>query len=205
MKKRLFDLLVSFVLLIILSPLFLMVSIALRISLGSPILFIQERPGLHGIPFFLYKFRTMGNQVNENGILLPENQRRHPLGNLLRKLSLDELPQLINVVKGEMSLVGPRPLLIKYLSRYTSEQFRRHEVKPGITGWAQVNGRNAITWEQKFELDVWYVNHRTFRLDLFILGLTVLKVFKGAGVNHMSNISMPEFFGIDKGEKNEPF
>ena len=162
--KRLFDLLVSYSLLLLLSSRYTIVSILVRIKLGSPILFKQQRPGLHGKPFYVYKFRTMTDERDSNGQLLPDHIRLTPFGRFLRKYSLDELPQLFNVVKGDISLVGPRPLLMEYLPLYTKEQAKRHDVRPGITGWAQVNGRNAITWEEKFKLDVWYVKNQSFLL-----------------------------------------
>lgn len=160
--KRLFDFSCSLIGLIILSPLLLLAALLIRMKLGSPVLFRQMRPGLYGRPFFVYKFRTMTDERDENGNLLPDEERITPLGQMLRKFSIDELPQLFNVVKGDLSLVGPRPLLMEYLELYSPEQERRHEVRPGITGWAQVNGRNTISWEEKFKLDVWYVNHQSF-------------------------------------------
>lgn len=181
--KRILDLFISVFGLIILAPLILLVALLIKWKLGGPILFKQQRPGLHGHPFNLYKFRSMSNEKDGDGNLLPDAQRVTPLGIFLRRLSLDELPQLLNVIKGELSLVGPRPLLMEYLPLYTAEQARRHLVKPGITGWAQVNGRNSITWEEKFELDVWYVEHQTFLLDLKILWLTLLKVVRSENVN----------------------
>lgn len=193
--KRLVDLFVSFSFLIILSPLLLFIVLNIRLKLGSPILFKQKRPGIHGKPFYIYKFRTMTNEKDENGKLLSDEKRLTSLGKLLRKYSLDELPQLIIVIKGDLSLVGPRPLLIKYLDRYTPEQARRNNVKPGITGWAQVNGRNAISWEEKFVLDVWYVDNQSFMLDLKILLLTVLKVIRSEGINQAGYTTMQEFTG----------
>lgn len=170
-------------------------AILVRYKLGSPILFKQQRPGLHGKPFYLYKFRTMTDERDENGKLLPDHLRLTSFGKFLRKYSLDELPQLFNVLKGDISLVGPRPLLMEYLELYTPEQARRHEVKPGITGWAQVNGRNAISWEEKFKLDVWYVDNRTFWLDIKILFLTVIKVLKKEGINQSEYVTMEKFAG----------
>ncbi|MBB6284649.1 sugar transferase EpsL [Geobacillus subterraneus] len=158
-------------------------------------MFKQQRPGLHGKPFYLYKFRTMMDERDGKGELLPDHVRLTPFGQLLRKYSLDELPQLFNVLKGDISLVGPRPLLMEYLELYTPEQARRHEVKPGITGWAQVNGRNAISWEEKFKLDVWYVDNRTFWLDIKILFLTVIKVLKKEGINQSEYVTMEKFAG----------
>lgn len=180
--KRSFDLLVSSVLLIALAPLLLGVAVLILVAMGRPVFFSQERPGLHGKPFRIYKFRTMSMERDVAGDLLPDAQRLTMLGTLLRRLSLDELPQLFNVLKGDMSLVGPRPLLMEYLPLYTEEQMRRHEVRPGITGWSQVKGRNALSWEDKFALDVWYVDHQSFWLDLKILGMTVLRVLSGSDV-----------------------
>ncbi len=197
--KRLFDFVAALVGLIVLSPLMAVLAALIRLKLGSPVLFRQVRPGLHGKPFTLYKFRTMTDLRDENGKLLPDEMRLTPFGRMLRKFSLDELPQLINVLKGDLSLVGPRPLLMEYLSRYTPEQARRHEVRPGITGWAQVNGRNALTWEKKFELDVWYVDNRTFWLDLKIIWMTVLKVLKAEGISHAGHATMVEFKGYGEG------
>lgn len=158
-------------------------------------IFKQQRPGYLARPFFLYKFRTMTSERDEDGVLLPDEKRLTRVGMLLRRFSLDELPQLLNVIRGELSFVGPRPLLMEYLPRYNAEQARRHAVKPGITGWAQVNGRNALTWEEKFALDVWYVDHRSFALDLKILCLTLIRVFRAEGVNQAGFATMPEFTG----------
>ncbi|PGK39340.1 sugar transferase [Bacillus anthracis] len=193
--KRLFDVCVSLLLLLLFFIVICVVAILVRIKLGSPILFKQERPGMNGIPFYLYKFRTMTNEINENGELLPDQNRLTTFGAILRKYSLDELPQLINVVRGDLSLVGPRPLLMEYLPLYSSKQAKRHNVKPGITGWAQINGRNLITWEEKFELDVWYVENHSFLLDLKIIVLTILKVFKTEGINHVGHVTMERFTG----------
>ena len=198
--KRIFDLIVSIILLLIFIIPILLISIVVLISMGSPILFKQKRPGLHGKPFYIYKFRTMTNETDEHGNLLPNEQRITKLGKVLRKLSLDELPQLFNVLKGDISLVGPRPLLMEYLPLYNEEQARRHEVKPGITGWAQVNGRNAITWEERFELDVWYVDNQSFWLDIKILLLTVLKVFKREGINPEDKQFVEKFQGSNFNE-----
>lgn len=181
--KRLLDLFVSSFALIIMSPCMLLLVLLIRWKLGNPIFFKQQRPGLHGKPFYLYKFRTMNNEMDSKGNLLPDGQRITSLGLFLRRFSLDELPQFINVVKGDLSLVGPRPLLMEYLPLYSEEQAKRHLAKPGITGWAQINGRNSITWEEKFELDVWYVEHQTFLLDLKILWFTFLKVIRSENVN----------------------
>lgn len=193
--KRLIDFFVAFIGLIILSPLLILIALLVRVNMGAPVLFRQERPGLHGRPFILYKFRTMRDLRDDEGRLLPDEMRLTRLGQILRSTSLDELPELFNVLKGEMSLVGPRPLLMEYLNRYTPEQARRHEVKPGITGWAQVNGRNAITWEEKFKLDVWYVDNWNLGLDLKILGLTLIKVLKREGISAGGHATMPEFRG----------
>lgn len=201
--KRIFDLIVSIILLLIFIIPILLISIVVLISMGSPILFKQKRPGLHGKPFYIYKFRTMTNETDEHGNLLPNEQRITKLGKVLRKLSLDELPQLFNVLKGDISLVGPRPLLMEYLPLYNEEQARRHEVKPGITGWAQVNGRNAISWEERFELDVWYVDNQSFWLDIKILLLTVLKVFKREGINPEDKQFVEKFQGSNVDESTK--
>ncbi|PDZ03266.1 sugar transferase [Bacillus cereus] len=193
--KRLFDVCVSLLLLSLFSIVICIVAILVRIKLGSPILFKQERPGMNGIPFYLYKFRTMTNEINGDGTLLPDKNRLTTFGAILRKYSLDELPQLINVLWGDLSLVGPRPLLMEYLPLYSSKQAKRHNVKPGITGWAQINGRNLITWEEKFELDVWYVENHSFLLDLKIIVITILKVFKTEGINHVGHVTMERFTG----------
>lgn len=193
--KNVMDVFISLTLLTLLSPIIVLVAVMIRISIGSPILFKQQRPGLHGRPFNLYKFRTMVNGLDNHGNALADEVRLTPLGRFLRKYSLDELPQLINVVKGTMSLVGPRPLLMEYLPYYNQEQLLRHTVKPGITGWAQVNGRNAITWEEKFTLDIWYVNNRNILLDCKILRRTILKVLKKEGINHQGTVTMEKFNG----------
>ncbi|GAB6557945.1 sugar transferase [Bacillus mobilis] len=193
--KRIFDVCISLLLLFVcLLPIFV-VAILVRMKLGSPVLFTQQRPGLHGKPFNLYKFRTMLDKKGSDGELLPDQNRLTAFGAILRKYSLDELPQLINVVRGDLSLVGPRPLLMEYLPLYSSKQAKRHNVKPGITGWAQINGRNLITWEEKFELDVWYVENHSFLLDLKIIVLTILKVFKTEGINHVGHVTMERFTG----------
>lgn len=181
--------------LILLAPLLMVIAVLVRIKLGSPVLFRQIRPGLHGKPFVLYKFRTMTDARDANGVLLPDEQRLTRFGQFLRSTSLDELPELVNVLKGEMSLVGPRPLLMEYLERYTPEQARRHEVKPGITGWAQIHGRNAISWEEKFQLDVWYVDNWNLWLDFKILLMTFWKVLHREGVSAEGHATMPEFKG----------
>lgn len=193
--KRLFDLAIVIPGLIFLSPILLIVAIVSRIKIGSPVLFQQDRPGLNGKIFKMIKFRSMRDDRGPDGQLLPDEVRLVPYGKLLRATSLDEFPELWNVLKGEMSLVGPRPLLVRYLERYTPEQSRRHEVLPGVTGWAQVNGRNAISWEQKFELDVWYVENLTFALDIKILFMTLQKVFKRSGTSAEGHATMPEFMG----------
>ena len=194
-RKRLFDLISALIGLFILSPLLIITAILVRIKLGSPVLFKQQRPGLHAKPFYVYKFRTMTDQRDADGGLLPDEVRLTSFGKLLRRLSLDELPQLFNVVKGDLSLVGPRPLLMQYLPLYSPGQSRRHEVRPGITGWAQVNGRNAISWEEKFKLDVWYVDHQSFWLDLKILWMTFNKVFRREGISQDGQATMEAFKG----------
>ncbi|MDQ0256572.1 sugar transferase EpsL [Evansella vedderi] len=194
--KRSFDLIVSLSLLILLLPIIVVIATIVWVKLGSPILFKQQRPGLYGSPFYFYKFRTMTNEFSKNGSLLSDNERLTPFGVFLRKYSLDELPQLFNVIKGDISLVGPRPLLMEYLPLYSEEQMTRHNVSPGITGWAQVNGRNAISWEEKFELDVWYVRNHSFLLDMKILFLTVYKVIKSDGINQPGNVTMERFKGL---------
>ena len=199
--KRLFDVTSSLAFLILLSPLLAGIAALARLLLGSPVFVRQLRPGLHGRPFTLLKFRTMTEARDPAGNLLPDEQRLTRLGRFLRRTSLDELPELINVLKGEMSLVGPRPLLTQYLDRYTPEQARRHEVKPGITGWAQINGRNALTWEEKFKLDVWYVDHRSLALDLKILLLTPFSALRGYGVSAEGHATMPEFMGTQAGKE----
>lgn len=197
--KRLFDFFLAGIGLVILSPVMILVALLVWVNMGRPVLFRQLRPGLHGRLFVLYKFRTMKDLRDERGNLLPDEQRLTRLGRFLRSTSLDELPELFNVLKGDMSLVGPRPLLPQYLDRYTPEQARRHEVKPGLTGWAQVNGRNAITWEEKFALDVWYVDNWSLWLDLKILVLTLIKVLKREGISAEGEATMPEFMGTCSG------
>jgi len=196
--KRFFNFFLALVLLIILSLPMLIIACIVRITMGKPVLFVQQRPGFHGAPFYLYKFRTMKNTQNSMGSPLPDEIRLTATGRILRKLSLDELPQLFNVLKGDLSFVGPRPLLMEYLPRYSAEQARRHEVKPGITGWAQVNGRNAITWEEKFTLDVWYVDHQSILLDIRIIFMTIWKILKREGINQPGHTTMEEFLGSDK-------
>jgi len=193
--KRLFDLLVSLVGLIVLSPIALILCLLVWVNLGGPVIFAQVRPGYHGKHFRLFKFRSMRNLFDAQGKPLPDEQRLTKFGKFLRASSLDELPELINVLLGQMSLVGPRPLLVAYLERYSPEQARRHDVLPGITGWAQVNGRNAISWEEKFKLDVWYVDHQSFWLDIKILFMTVMKVFKRESINAPGSATAPEFMG----------
>jgi sugar transferase EpsL len=197
--KRIFDKVFSILIGLALSPVLVIVGILIGWTQGRPIFFKQMRPGKDGKPFNLYKFRTMNNGCDPAGSLLPDVQRLTRLGRFLRTTSLDELPGLLNVIKGDMSLVGPRPLLMQYLDRYTPEQARRHEVRPGMTGWAQVNGRNAISWEEKFKLDVWYVDHQTFWLDIKIIFLTIGKIFKREGISQPGNATMEEFKGaVDK-------
>ena len=193
--KRVFDLLASAIGLLILAVPIALLAWQVRRRLGSPVLFTQVRPGLHCRPFPMVKFRTMTDALDHNGALLPDEQRLTPFGRFLRSTSLDELPELWNVLRGQMSLVGPRPLLMEYLPLYTPEQARRHEVRPGITGWAQVNGRNSISWADKFALDVWYVEHRSLWLDVRILCLTVCKVFERDGINAAGEATMPKFEG----------
>jgi lipopolysaccharide/colanic/teichoic acid biosynthesis glycosyltransferase len=197
-RKRIFDLLVAGMLVIILSPLLLVTAILVRIRHGKPVLFGQKRPGYKGNIFQIYKFRTMTNDRKPDGNLLPDEDRLTRLGRILRATSIDELPELFNVLRGEMSIVGPRPLLVQYLDRYTPEQARRHDVLPGITGWAQVNGRNAIEWGEKFRLDVWYVDNWSFWLDMKILLLTFWKVIKREGISQPGHATAEEFMGSQK-------
>jgi sugar transferase EpsL len=193
--KRLLDFICSLFILTFFLIVILLIGLLVKFKLGSPILFNQKRPGLHGKPFYLYKFRTMTNEKDGMGNLLPDNIRLTTFGKFLRRYSLDELPQLINVIKGDLSLVGPRPLLMEYLPLYTKEQAKRHVVRPGITGWAQVNGRNSISWEEKFKLDVWYVHNQSLLLDLKILILTIKKVIHSEGINQPGNATMDSFKG----------
>ncbi len=181
--------------LLILWPIFAAAAIALRMTIGTPVLFRQTRPGLGGKAFEMIKFRTMNDARDEYGVLLADEQRLTRVGRFLRKTSLDELPELWNILRGDMSLVGPRPLLMQYLSRYTPQQARRHEVKPGLTGWAQINGRNAISWEDKFRLDVWYVDNRSFLFDVKIILCTLWKTLRRDGISATSHATMPEFMG----------
>lgn len=193
--KIVLDIIVAAIALLLFSPLLLVVAIAIYITMGKPIIFSQPRPGQYGCIFTFYKFRTMTDKRDSDGKLLPDEQRLTAFGQFLRQTSLDELPQLWNILKGDMSLIGPRPLLVSYLDRYSPEQARRHQVKPGITGWAQVNGRNAISWQEKFNYDVWYVDNWSLWLDLKIVLLTVLKVLQREGINQPGRATMEEFKG----------
>jgi len=199
--KRLLDLAIALPALLALSPVFALLAILAWVLLGSPVLFTQRRPGLHGQPFVMWKFRTMTDARDAHGQPLPDELRLTRFGRFLRAASLDELPELWNVLRGDMSLVGPRPLLMEYLPLYTSEQARRHEVRPGITGWAQVNGRNALSWEEKFRLDVWYVDNRSLWLDIKILWLTVKKVLLRDGISAQGEATMPKFMGSSSDER----
>lgn len=194
-RKRCFDLIFVIPSLLMISPVMAVMAIVIWLSVGRPIFFRQMRPGLWGRPFTISKFRTMTDRRDTSGNLLTDRDRLTAMGRFLRSTSLDELPELFNVIKGEMSIVGPRPLLMQYLDRYTTEEMRRHEVKPGLTGWAQVNGRNAINWDEKFRLDVWYVDHQSILLDLRIIWMTVLKVLKREGISHEGQATMQEFMG----------
>jgi lipopolysaccharide/colanic/teichoic acid biosynthesis glycosyltransferase len=193
--KRLFDIISSAVALIIISPLLIILAVLVRLKLGSPILFRQQRPGLGGKAFAIYKFRTMTDRHDATGNLLPDDQRLPAFGRFLRSTSFDELPELLNVFKGDMSVVGPRPLMMKYLGRYSPEQARRHEVKPGITGWAQINGRNTVSWEDKFKLDVWYVDNWTFWLDMKIIFRSIWMVIAREGITQQGRATIDEFMG----------
>jgi sugar transferase EpsL len=195
MNKRLFDIALSAIGLVILFPLFIIIMLVVRIKIGSPVLFVQTRPGVHAKPFQLTKFRTMTDQRDESGALLPDDIRLTRFGKWLRATSLDEIPELWNVLKGDMSLVGPRPLLMEYLPLYSREQARRHTVRPGITGWAQINGRNALSWEEKFDFDVWYVDNQNFRLDMKILLMTIKTLIWREGISHSGEATMPRFEG----------
>src|SRR5690554_3088350 len=195
MIKRLFDIAAAGVGLLLLGPVFVVVAFLIRRKLGSPIFFRQTRPGLNGKPFEMVKFRTMLDATDKHGNPLPDDHRMTPLGSFLRATSLDELPELWNVLKGDMSLVGPRPLLMEYLPLYSVEQYRRHEVRPGVTGWAQINGRNAISWEDKFKLDVWYVDNRSLWLDIKIIFLTMKKVLVRDGISAEGEATMTKFTG----------
>lgn len=198
--KRIFDFLFAILVLVLLSPFLLLIAILLLCIQGLPVFFKQERPGLAGKPFRLIKFRTMKNITDKKGNLLPDGKRITRFGAFLRRSSLDELPEFYNVIVGDMSVVGPRPLLMQYLERYSDEQARRHNVLPGITGWAQVNGRNALTWDDKFKLDIWYVDNRNFWLDIRIILTTIWKVLSGEGISLPGHATMPEFMGSDADE-----
>lgn len=193
--KRTFDLMLSILLLVILLPLILLVALGVRLRMGAPVLYRQTRPGYKGHPFVLIKFRSMAHATDANGVILSDSDRLSTFGKMLRASSLDELPELWNVVKGEMSLVGPRPLLMEYLPLYTKDQMRRHDVLPGLTGWAQVNGRNALSWEERFTMDLWYVDNRSFLLDLKILALTLKKVLIKDGISSEGSVTMEKFRG----------
>ena len=199
--KRLLDILISLIAIVILSPVLIIVAILVRTKLGSPVIFHQDRPGLNEKIFRLYKFRSMTDEKDAEGNLLPDEIRLTKFGKLLRATSLDELPELWNILKGDMSLIGPRPLLVRYLPRYSEEQRHRHDVRPGLTGLAQVNGRNAITWEKKFEYDLQYINELSFRMDVKILFKTVKKVFERADINSETSATMEEFMGGSENEK----
>ncbi|KIC79624.1 sugar transferase [Pseudomonas sp. C5pp] len=198
MVKRAVDIFASLFGLILLSPIILILSLCIRRKLGAPVLFRQIRPGMNGKPFEMVKFRTMRDALDAQGVPLPDDKRMTPFGSFLRASSLDELPELWNVLKGDMSLVGPRPLLMEYLPLYSQEQYRRHEVRPGVTGWAQINGRNALSWEDKFKLDVWYIDNRSIMLDFKILLLTVKKVLVRDGISAEGEVTMSKFTGSPK-------
>jgi sugar transferase EpsL len=193
--KRAFDLLLAVLIMLFIWPLLLLIFMLLLFSIGKPVLFKQKRPGYKGQPFVIYKFRTMTNEKNSSGELLPDENRITWVGQILRSLSLDELPEIFNVIKGDMSIVGPRPLLMQYIGRYSPEQARRHDVFPGITGWAQINGRNDISWEEKFKLDVWYVDNLSFKMDVRIILLTFWRVICREGINREGYATAPEFMG----------
>lgn len=203
MFKRLIDIVASAAVLLLLSPVIAIVAWQISYRLGSPVLFRQARPGVNGKPFEMVKFRTMRDALDAAGNPLPDSERMTPFGSFLRSSSLDELPELWNVLKGDMSLVGPRPLLMEYLPLYNEEQYRRHDVRPGVTGWAQINGRNALTWDEKFKLDVWYVDNRSLWLDLKIIFLTVKKVIARDGINAPGEVTMTRFEGSAQGGKDE--
>ena len=202
--KRVLDLCIAVPALVALSPVLAAIAGAVRVTMGSPVLFRQQRPGLQGEPFTLLKFRTMTGERTADGTPLPDADRLTRLGRLLRASSLDELPELINVVRGEMSIVGPRPLLMEYLGRYSQQQFRRHDARPGITGWSQINGRNALSWEQKFAFDVWYVDHQSLALDLKIIVATVWKIVRREGIANPGHATMPEFVGARAINSDDP-
>jgi lipopolysaccharide/colanic/teichoic acid biosynthesis glycosyltransferase len=193
--KRPLDAVSAAILLVLLAPLMAVIALAVWASTGTPLFFVQDRPGLNGLVFRIVKFRTMSAARTREGVPLPDAKRLTPIGRFLRATSLDELPELVNVLRGDMSLVGPRPLLVRYLDRYTPSQARRHVVRPGITGWAQVNGRNALSWEEKFALDLWYVEHMSFALDLKVLAMTFINTLRRADVSHPGHATMPEFQG----------
>lgn len=203
MTKRLFDFLLALLMLVVLSPVMLALAVAIGVCLGRPVFFTQVRPGMNGEPFRMVKFRTMLDLYHEDGTLLPDSHRLTGFGRFIRQTSLDELPELWNVLKGEMSLVGPRPLLMEYLPLYNRFQYRRHEVRPGVTGWAQVNGRNAIAWEERFEMDVWYVDHRSLWLDIKILWLTAKKVLIRDGISAEGEATMSKFTGNDHSQRDK--
>jgi lipopolysaccharide/colanic/teichoic acid biosynthesis glycosyltransferase len=196
--KRTFDFMFAAISIVVLAPLMGVVALLIYLKLGAPAFYRQERPGLHGKPFELVKFRSMLNAFDAEAKLLPNDQRMTPFGQLLRSLSLDELPELWNILKGDMSLVGPRPLLMDYLPLYNERQSKRHEVRPGLTGWSQINGRNSISWEEKFEFDIWYIENASFGLDIKIILMTLLKVLRREGISHEGNVAMPRFRGSDK-------
>ncbi len=202
--KRLFDILFALLVVVLSSPVTLMLALLLWAGQGWPVFFTQARPGLNGKLFKLVKFRTMRDAYDGSGKALPDEQRITGLGRFMRRTSLDELPEFINVLIGDMSVVGPRPLLVQYLERYSPEQARRHDVLPGVTGWAQVNGRNALSWDEKFQLDVWYVDHWSFGLDLRIILMTIGKLFKPEGISQPGHATMPEFMGNQTKKKNNP-
>jgi len=197
MLKRAIDILISLIAIMLLLPFMIIISVLVYFKLGAPIFFTQERPGLNGKVFKMIKFRSMLNSTDKNGNLLSDEERLTDFGKALRSTSLDELPELINVLKGHMSIVGPRPLLVEYLPLYNQRQSKRHNVRPGITGWAQINGRNAISWEKKFELDIWYLEHQSLLLDLKIIFMTVGKVFKRVGINHDDSVTIGRFTGFN--------
>lgn len=201
--KKSFDVLLVALAIVVLSPIIALIALGVKVFIGSPVLFRQMRPGINGKPFNIYKFRTMTNKLDADGNLLPDAKRLTKFGSLLRLTSLDELPELFNVLKGDMSLVGPRPLLMRYIDRYTPEQARRHAVKPGITGWAQVNGRNALSWEDKFKMDVWYVDHQSFWLDIKILLMTIKMVLRREGINQAGQATAAEFMPHTKAQRRE--
>ncbi|MCZ7552869.1 MAG: sugar transferase [Anaerolineae bacterium UTCFX2] len=204
LAKRVFDLLLTSLGLVLISPLLIALALLVRLKLGKPVIFRQQRPGYRGKPFWIYKFRTMNDLRDPDGNLLADEQRLTGFGHFLRGVSLDELPELFNVLRGEMSLVGPRPLLMQYLERYSPEQARRHEVLPGITGWAQIHGRNALTWEDKFRLDVWYVEHWSIWLDVRILAITLVKAVKREGISQPGHATAEEFMGAHSNQASLP-